>query len=437
MGASLYINNPSINWNTGGWDEQLFVYGDMRIVSSTDKNPELILQNYKGTGNPQLVLSGSASGLDYFLKSDETDDSKFKIMATDASNNAAVAMTISHNGQVWIGEDPAFDWSGWPEKFLVNNNMRIVTSWSPEDPELIIQNYAGLGNPQIILSSSTSGLGYRIKSDQQEPDATPGNAKFKIETTYRTNQADPLTQTNVTAITIVKNGQVWIGEDPAFDWSGWPEKFLVNNNMRIVSSTSKNPEIILASYRGQGNPQLVLSGSSSGLDYYLRQDDSDGGKFKIVATDASGSPTTAMTVLHDGKIGLSGCADPSAALVIGGTGAGCATGTFSKLNPGDASFTITSSRDIKENIQDVSSSDILSKIRDVDVYTYDFKDGYCEGEGCKDKIGLMAEDFHNVFERGSDKQLNSQEVVMALWLAVKQLDKENQQLKKEIESLKN
>ena len=49
----------------------------------------------------------------------------------------------------------------------------------------------------------------------------------------------------------------------------------------------------------------------------------------------------------------------------------------------------------------------------------------------------MAEDFHTVFERGSDKQLNSQEVVMALWLAVKQLDKENQQLKKEIESLKN
>ena len=42
----------------------------------------------------------------------------------------------------------------------------------------------------------------------------------------------------------------------------------------------------------------------------------------------------------------------------------------------------------------------LKKIAAVNVYTYDFIDGP------KDKLGLMAEDFHQVFGRGSDN-LNS------------------------------
>ena len=41
----------------------------------------------------------------------------------------------------------------------------------------------------------------------------------------------------------------------------------------------------------------------------------------------------------------------------------------------------------------------------------------------KDKLGLMAEDFHQVFKRGSDTTINGQEVQMALWLAVQELEK--------------
>ena len=72
---------------------------------------------------------------------------------------------------------------------------------------------------------------------------------------------------------------------------------------------------------------------------------------------------------------------------------------------------------MKENLDTVKVDGILEKISNVDVYTYDYIDGP------KDKLGLMAEDFHEVFKRGSDETINGQEVQMALWLAVQELQK--------------
>ena len=51
-------------------------------------------------------------------------------------------------------------------------------------------------------------------------------------------------------------------------------------------------------------------------------------------------------------------------------------------------------------------------------------------DGPMDKMGLVSEDFHTVFERGSDKKISGQEVQMALWLAVQELTKENEDLRK-------
>jgi hypothetical protein len=107
----------------------------------------------------------------------------------------------------------------------------------------------------------------------------------------------------------------------------------------------------------------------------------------------------------------------------------CNTGTFSAIVAGNTTFTVSSSRALKENLEPVKVPDILKKIEAVDVYTYDFIDGP------KDKLGLMAEDFHQVFNRGSDKMLNGQEVEMALWLAVKELTKQNEALTKRLADL--
>jgi hypothetical protein len=122
-----------------------------------------------------------------------------------------------------------------------------------------------------------------------------------------------------------------------------------------------------------------------------------------------------------GNVGL-GCTNPAARLVIGGFGSSCSGAPFSSINPGAATFTTSSSRSYKENLDKVDIPDILERVSDVGVYTYDFIDGP------KNRLGLMAEDFHEVFGRGSEKVIEGGEVEMALWLAVQRLTQINQEL---------
>lgn len=104
-------------------------------------------------------------------------------------------------------------------------------------------------------------------------------------------------------------------------------------------------------------------------------------------------------------------------------------GTFSALDAGETQFTTSSSREYKQNIVPVHIA-VLEKIAKIPVNTYDFKQEYCGVKmSCVDKLGLIAEDFHTVFGRGSDKEINGQEVQMALWLAVQELKAENDRLK--------
>lgn len=123
----------------------------------------------------------------------------------------------------------------------------------------------------------------------------------------------------------------------------------------------------------------------------------------IISDDAGGS-----------GVGI-GCDFPQAKLVVGGTASSCATAPWSRINAGDANWTGSSSRTFKENLSPVQVPEILEKMAGVGVYTYDFI------KGPKDRIGLMAEDFHQIFGRGSDKEIDGSEVEMALWLAVREL----------------
>lgn len=96
--------------------------------------------------------------------------------------------------------------------------------------------------------------------------------------------------------------------------------------------------------------------------------------------------------------------------------------TFSAINAGDSSFTTSSSRTLKTDLKPVRIDNILDLVTKIDVYEYDFI------QGPADRLGLMAEDFHQIFQRGSDATLNSQEIQMALWLAVQKLTQQNQEL---------
>jgi hypothetical protein len=131
----------------------------------------------------------------------------------------------------------------------------------------------------------------------------------------------------------------------------------------------------------------------------------------------------ALNIDNTGHVGI-GTATPGSQLVIA-SGA-----TTSSINAGSAQFTIGSSRTIKENIEPIDVPDILQKIEAVPVVTYDFKDN-----GPKDRLGLIAEDFHQVLGRGDDKHIDGQDVQMALWMAVQKLTAENKALTERLAKL--
>jgi hypothetical protein len=127
-----------------------------------------------------------------------------------------------------------------------------------------------------------------------------------------------------------------------------------------------------------------------------------------------------------GNVGIA-CSTPAAKFVVASGGA-CSTPS-SSLNPGDAQFTVASSRTFKENLSPVAVPDVLDRISKVGVYHYDFINGP------KDRLGLIAEDFHEVLGRGDEKYISGGDVQVALWLAVQQLTAQNKVLTERLNAL--
>jgi hypothetical protein len=134
--------------------------------------------------------------------------------------------------------------------------------------------------------------------------------------------------------------------------------------------------------------------------------------------DNTGAEAARFSSVSGGRVSI-GCNAPEHDLDLGNApGVACsAVSARSHIDAGESIFTTSSSRTLKENLAPVQVSSILDKISGVNVYTYDFI------QGPKDRIGLMAEDFHAIFGRGSNKEINGQEVQMALWIAVQELSK--------------
>jgi hypothetical protein len=181
-----------------------------------------------------------------------------------------------------------------------------------------------------------------------------------------------------------------------------------------------------------GNNDVMQVVKSSGSTPLFRVFETTGGDGLFSVFDNTGAEAARFTSTSAGRISL-GCVAPEHKLDLGNApGSACsAVSSRSYIDPGSTTFTASSSRTIKENLAPVQVPSILDKISSVDVFTYDFI------KGPKDKIGLMAEDFHAIFGRGSEKEINGQEVEMALWLAVQELTAQNKELSKRLAELEN
>lgn len=204
--------------------------------------------------------------------------------------------------------------------------------------------------------------------------------------------------------------------------------FVEGDNVGIGTATPQS-DLDIRSQSTNANVIRVQSPTSALLYRVFAMAD---GNALISLFDHQGFETFRFTSAGGGRIGA-GCVQGlvSNLELNDGSGPGrqCGTGTFSRANAGDSQFTTSSSRTIKEDLQPVAPEGILEKISDVGVYTYDFIDGP------KDRIGLMAEDFHQVLGRGAETELNGHDVQVALWLAVQELTARTDELARENDEL--
>ncbi len=275
--------------------------------------------------------------------------------------------------------------------------LLIGSSAAAQTPDLLITSG---DTPTLRLEQDTS-----LGQDPQIWDIAANQARFFIRD-FSNSSALPFqieTEAPSDSFYIADNGYVGMGTSA-------PLSQLHLNSSSFVSfwATGTNAGLILQE-----------TDSSQGLLQMFYNND----LFRIRGLDLAYSEVaTGISIdMSDGNIGIN-CDDGGSLDLTVGDGNSCA-GTYSGFNAGDSALTSTSSRTLKENLQEVEVSDLLAKIAGIDVYSYDFI------EGPEDKLGLMAEDFHQIFGRGSDKMINNGEVQMALWLAVQKLIGEVDELK--------
>ncbi|HEV2720744.1 MAG TPA: tail fiber domain-containing protein [Thermoanaerobaculia bacterium] len=186
--------------------------------------------------------------------------------------------------------------------------------------------------------------------------------------------------------------------------------------LHILNSGNVRTFVVSSSNQTAGLNMEVDNGASVGFGIVRTENNGD---LDMFTGTSGGTAAEHVRITVGGNVGVN-CNAPTFAFMIG-SGSGCSTPT-SGINPGSTSFTTASSRTFKENITPITKDDILDKIANVGVYNYDFINGP------KDRLGLIAEDFHTVFERGSDKYIDGQDIQMALWLAVQKLTAQNKEL---------
>jgi hypothetical protein len=190
--------------------------------------------------------------------------------------------------------------------------------------------------------------------------------------------------------------------------------FVEGNKVGIGTATPQS-DLDIRSQAANANVIRVVGTTSGNLFRVFEMAD---GNALISLFDHVGRETFRFTSAGGGRIGVGCVANLSSDIELNdgsGLNRSCGTGTFSRANAGDTQFTTSSSRAIKEDLQPVAPQGVLERIAEVGVYTYDFIDGP------RDRIGLMAEDFHRVLDRGSETEINGHEVQVALWLAVQEL----------------
>jgi hypothetical protein len=358
-----------------------------------------------------------------------------------------------------VGTYPTNDWqlsfnssdSGGPSNFTVDDitgaKVPLTVTAGAATNSIFVDSTGRVGfrtsTPVLDLHVSTSNTpALRLEQTNsggftaQTWDVAGNEANFFVRDVtggsrlpFRIRPGAPTSSVDISA-----DGDVGIGTaspDAKLDVNGTtqlqPKVLLGGQEFFAAGNTSDSGVALLLGINRNTDRQLWIADSA-----LLTQNATNGvirlrpnnGDISAISTNATALNLSLQQ--NGGNVGI-GCTSPTSDLVIASAG-GCSTPS-SSINAGATQFTAASSRTFKENIEPVEVPNILDRISKVGVYNYDFKGGPT------DRIGLIAEDFHTVFERGNEKYIDGSEVQIALWMAVQKLTEQNKVLTDRLSTL--
>ncbi len=176
--------------------------------------------------------------------------------------------------------------------------------------------------------------------------------------------------------------------------------------------------------------------TGSGIGVYVNHNGS-GNLIQAVANSSSNS-STAMVIRTSGTGRVceftnlnSGNVQTLMYLESAGSGKYIDATGNAYLSSGGTNWVNSSNRDLKTNITEINPSDILEKIGQLPISRWSYK-----YEQSVTHIGPMAQDFYSLFQVGNDnKSISTIDPSGIALVAIKELIKQNEELKKRIEAL--
>lgn len=205
--------------------------------------------------------------------------------------------------------------------------------------------------------------------------------------------------------------------------SGWTERMRIDQNGNVgIGTTTPGSKLSLGS--SLGNTKLALY--DDGTYYYGLGIQGNEFRFHVYGPQAdfkfidAPAGNTLMTIKGSGKVGI-GTTTPSRLLSVGTGGAG---------SDGAAWYT-SSSREYKDNVQELSAEKASEAVRNMKPVTFVYKDipGY-------NHVGFIAEDVPNLVATPDRKSLSAMDIVAVLTKVVQEQQKEIEKLKSDMVKMK-
>lgn len=428
-------------------------YGPLSINSGESfENNNLTLKTYGTgdlvadlTGTGKFILNGTDSSIifdtrtatdtDFWMGITEDaggdDDDYFSIgegigigtshyFTINTSGNVGVGTTVPTKGKLNILGSLAIGSTAYTETagaapsngLIVEGNVGIGTT-SPSQKFQVLGNMmlsattptVFFGNDSYIELNS-SNLHYRVNTSFHHRFTNGGTTSMIINGSNNIGMG-----TTIPTSKLAIAGGVAIGTTDSFANAVAPTSGLMVQGNVGIGTTSPIATLDVASGTNSFLQDIRFV-EDTGINYIQSTNNRGTDTWQPLFFGAGFSTTDVkLAIGTSGDIGI-GTTSPTTDLdIVNGV-------AYSRINAGDANFTASSSRFIKENFIEWDSTGILDKINAIPVYTFDYINGP------KDKMGLVAEDFYTIFGRGNNNEINYQEVSMALWLGIKELTKQ-------------